>query len=60
MAAIIITIIISATVGTMWALCASGKTAPQCDLCKHKDLCENDSESYFCCFERREDEDEKL
>ena len=54
MAAIIITIIISLTVGTMWALCASGKTAPQCDLCKHKEICDNDNESYFCCFERKE------
>ena len=54
MTAIIITIILSTIAGTAWALCAAGKTAPQCDLCKHKEICDNDNESYFCCFERKE------
>ena len=41
----------------MWALCAAGKDSPQCDTCEHKEVCENDNESYFCCFASKEDDD---
>ena len=52
---IAIMIILSVLIGFgAWALCAADKTAPQCDLCKHKEICDNDNESYFCCFERKE------
>ena len=41
----------------MWILCAAGKDSPQYDTCKYKEICENDNESYFCCWREKEDDD---